>query len=62
MMLDGVARVAVQGGKGVRIMAILGVLPAFITTGLYVLLFLICKFDSDTNKTDSRQIEVDDIR
>jgi hypothetical protein len=40
MMLDGVARVAVQGGRGVRIMAILGVLPAFITTGLYVLLFL----------------------
>lgn len=63
MMIDGLARVAVQGWRGVQIMVILGVLPAFITTGLYVLL-LKCRFvsDTNTNTTDSRQIEVDDIK
>ena len=40
MMLDGVVRVVVEDGRGVRIRVILGVLPAFFTTGLYVLLFL----------------------
>ena len=64
MMIDGLARVAVQGWRGVQIMVILGVLPAFITTGLYVLLFWNADFvsDTNTNTTDSRQIEVDDIK
>lgn len=66
MMLDGVVRVAVGGGRGVLIRVILGVIRAFFTTGLFwficVIIFEIDIWLQIQNTTDSIQNKVDNSR